>query len=229
MSEILSQNFDLEYTYELCEKIILHRDFQCLIKLNEQCELLYNGRNFPNSFMKDLTMEEDALFILLYYIYYILLDFKERNIFYFLQKIIILRNLFVLNLYYNNDFYEEESFDLDEEKQCYQYVFYILEKYSGIKQTNKTINYDLDNINDFIYQMNLINYSQIPNNFYLVYMLGIGELNYKNIISQMSYDILLQKINETINIIFQKFKNDSFNCKDMEDCPYIDEAEELKI
>ena len=96
MPNELSNLFDIELSFNLCKQIIRQRDFQSLIELDRQCKLLLEKIPETNGGQEiqtlTLTSEEDGLSILLYYIYYLMLDKKERAIFKNLEAFILKNN-----------------------------------------------------------------------------------------------------------------------------------------
>lgn len=220
--------FDMKLVYELCENIIKSRKFECLIQLNEQCSYFYAGKMaFFNEHPISLTIEEDAFLIMLYYIYYILLDEKERNLFLYMQKTVLSKNVSLCEEYLKTG-HAEQAFSLEEvdieTSNCFKYAKYILEKYSKVQCEEEKIN--LDYINEFVYLLYKNEWNRIPNDFYLIYMLALGTLPYKKILSNLSYEIILNLFNNACLTILDRFNNGLLTDFVENDC---EEAEENYI
>ena len=234
MQEQCQKLSNIDKIYVLCEEIIRSRKFESLVDLNEQCIYLTNKMqeqiNNPLTCESPLTKEEEAVFLLLYYIYYILLDDKERNIFTELQRLIFIKNVLIYSIYkefnLDNDRFRSQVI---EEQKCLQYAVSILFTYTGIEDNKDQINFD--KINEFIYFIIDNNYDAISNDYYLIYMLAIGTLDYKKVLSRFSYDALMQRFINVANVIINKFNNDSLaDCEMNESTDQIErEMDEIRF
>lgn len=203
MEERLQNQFDVDLAFSLCKDIIEERKFESLVQLDEQCLYLFDKID-PYGTNLLVSLEEDALFILLYYIFYILLDEKERRIFTNFYKLILGRNIILYDCYTKMTEEEWENFSI-EEKKIGHYIIKILENY--IKSTTDD-EINIDKLNSLIYVLYKNNYQRIPNNFYMVIMIALGSLDVSDVLSEFSRNVLINRLNEINKTIIFRFFND---------------------
>lgn len=128
-----------------------------------------------------LTPEEDGLSILLYYIYYLMLDKKERAIFKHLEAFVLKNNFSLYTVYSDFDCENPElSF---ETKILFKYALMILNKY--INNTEIT-EIDAEKLNKFILYIYEENYGQISTVLYLLFILAFGLYDVEKYLSEFS-------------------------------------------
>lgn len=198
--------------FELCKKIIAFREFRCLEQLNIECEYLIHVLN---------DKDFDVLKIFLYYIYYIMLDEKERNIFFNLKKLVLTNNYQLINDF--RDLTEiENEFKTDASKQLYSYAYKIIQSYKGKREE-----IDIKEASNFIYFIYINDYTAISNNEYLTYLLGLTIYDYKKLYP-IAYDMLMSRLYEVCLIIIDKVEHPEKEiCK--EESNFIEEANRMEF
>lgn len=210
-------SFNIERMFALCENIIRRREFKSLFELSSQCNLFYGilqnlSYNPQDDNSRNISDLDDSIFILLYYIYYILLDEKERNIFIPISKLILWKNMSLQEIYETTDSLQN-IFDTKyvpiEEMLSRKIALLILDKYSNCfsEENKKSLQMTFSELNNFIYFAHKNGYDAIPNDFYLFYLLGFGL--YKdntNMLTKQSEDILNMRFDVVVDCVMENFK-----------------------
>ena len=154
-----------------------------------------------------LTPEEDGLSILLYYIYYLMLDKKERPIFKNLEAFILKYNFSLYTVYSDFDY---ENSDLNfEVKLLFKYALMILHKYIN---NTEIVDIDSDKINKFILYIYEENYEQISTPLYILFILAFGLYDVEKYLSEFSQEVALLRFFDITNVLIDRFETerDSF-------------------
>lgn len=215
MEENFQNQFDIGLSFKLCQEIIRERKFECLVELNQQCSFLISKID-PDRGEIRFSLEEDTLLIPLYYIYFIMLDKKERLIFSNISKLILRRNIFLYDYFISKGDEWENDFHSTEEKKIGRYIVLLLKKYVDNKDSEKEI--DIEKLNQLIYFLYKNEYQRIPNTFYLIMILGIGTLDLSNVLSEFCYNAIIDKCRNVCDILCYRFF--------CEDCSFLEGEED---
>ena len=207
MPNELSNLFDIELSFNLCKQIIRQREFQSLIELDHQCKLLLEkvpeAQGGQETQTLILTPEEDGLSVLLYYIYYLMLDKKERAIFKNLEAFILKNNFSIYTIYSN---FNCEDSELEfETRMLFKYALMILNKYMN---NTEITDVDIEKVNKFILYIYEENYGQISTVLYLIFILAFGLYDVGKYLSEFSQEVVLLRFFDISNILIDRFETE---------------------
>lgn len=210
MSENIQTNYDINFMFNLAREIIFARKFESLVELDAQCKMVYEDieNNIPLNI--DNSRYLDCLYIYLYYIYYVMLKEDEELIFMHLRELIMYKNNELVDFYRNPiDIQEMMDFFYNngdiESYYLYTIGMHILYKYNsfcGLKEMN--LDKSVSEILNILYKNN---FTAIPNELYLICLLGFKVINYKEKLEPSAYNNLHSRLYEILTIISQKYDN----------------------
>ncbi len=142
-----------------------------------------------------------------------MLEEKDELIFRNLRNLIMYNNNELVKYYYNDECLIEDLKKqyLDRgETELYNlfilamHILHNYNSYSGSSKLEDLSNSNISKIINIIYRNN---YTAIPNELYLICMLGSRIFNYREKLELSAYDNLYSRLNDIIVIILEKYHN----------------------
>ena len=211
MLENTQNNYDFDKMFSLAEEIVIKREFKSLIELNEQCGIVYQSILDGQFDREQDSQYLDCLYIFLYYIYYIMLQEDEELLFINLRKLVMYNNGELVKFYYNNDMAIKDIKDehlKNGETELYNLfilAMYILNKYNSQCGSSDLRDLNDPNVSKIINILYRNNYVAIPNEMYVIFMLGNKVLDYRKILELSAYDNLQTRLYDILLIVLDKY------------------------